>query len=141
MGISTKPSTVSDEFMLTVDDRQLLVEVKGRIKSSSQSDVSQLLKDVSTFFAKQGQAIKGVLVANSWIKLPPDEREPPDHRNFPPNVIEFASEQHIALLDTRELFRAYEANQEGLLSGADFFDLLFSTSGPVEVRKGAGADV
>ena len=137
MGISTKPSTVSDEFMLTVDDRQLLVEVKGRIKSSSQSDVSQLLKDVSTFFAKQGQAIKGVLVANSWIKLPPDEREPPDHRNFPPNVIEFASEQHIALLDTRELYKAYQANQRGDLSGSDFLDILLSTDGPVKISQDA----
>ena len=124
-----------------MDDRELLVEVKGRTKSSSQSDVSQLLKDVSTFFAKQGHTIKGVLVANTWIKLPPADRKPPEHRNFPPNVIEFASQQHIALLDPRELFKAYEANQSGDLSGADFFDLLLSTDGPVKIPQGAKADI
>ena len=138
MGIITKPSPVSDEFMLIMGDRELLVEVKGLTKSVAQRDVSQLFKDIGTYFAKEGRSIKGVLVAATWVKLHPDERELPDHASFPANVIDFTSEQNIALLDTRELLGAYEANQSGLLSGEDFFDLLVSTAGPVKIQDAVG---
>lgn len=132
IGIGTKESPVSDEFVLELRGRELLVEVTGvRKKGLPHRDLSQLYKDIGNYFAKFEKPIKGVMVANVWIDTPPNEREPPNKPPFPPNVIEFAEQQHIALLCTRELFNAYCLVREGQLTAEQFFDLLESTDGVI----------
>ena len=135
VGIATKPSPVSDEFMLEFGHLEVLVEVTGTKRSASLRDLSQLYKDIGSFLSQEDRAVKGLLVVNVWIGVQPDKRIPPDHRPFPENVVDFATKQGIALLDTRDLYRAYEASHEGTLKAMDFFDLLMATPGVVTVAS------
>jgi hypothetical protein len=133
IGFETLESPVSDEFIIALDGRCILVEVKGSGKSASQKHLSQLAKDVDTYFGRLGKVIKGVLVSNAWIKLPPPDREPPNFAVFPVNVVEFAELKRLALLDTRSLLTAYGQVIEGRASAAEIFALIMDSEGVVHI--------
>lgn len=133
MGITTRPSPVSDEFMIELEGQWALVEVSGSKKSVSQRDVSQLFKDMGKYFAETGQPIKGLFVGNPWRNIPPEERDTKDQPMFPDNVAQFARDQRIALLSTVVLFEAHCAYLEGTLDSKTIFTRLMEGEGVVRL--------
>lgn len=131
IGISTVDSPVSDEFMLVWGDEKVLVEVTGTGKSIAGRDLSQLIKDQGNYLHDVGQGVKGVLVGNAWIGLPPQERGTPDKSIFPDNVQTTAENHSIALVSTPELFKAYCAFLEEKISPEQVFRRIADGSGVV----------
>jgi len=133
IGIPTKPSPVSDEFML-VDGGGVLVEVTGHDKKSiAGRDLSQLMKDIGNYLAEQSDDVKGLLVGNGWANLPPDERDFGDKRTFPDDVVKTATNRNIALLSTVQLFKAYCAHLEGKLDAKTTMHRIVDTAGVVRL--------
>ena len=106
LGATIRPSIVSDEFIIEVDGKQALVEVKGHLKSASMRDLSQLIKDLGNHLAKTEQGIHGILVGNAWRLDRLSQRNTKDKPVFPDNVVETAMNHGIGLLSTVELFGA-----------------------------------
>jgi hypothetical protein len=131
MGIGTMDSPVSDEFMVVRDDRKVLVEVTGTGKSIAGRDLSQLIKDLGNYLHDVGQGVKGVLIGNAWIGLPPGQRDTPDKPIFPDDVQKTAKNHSIALVSTLELFTAYCAFLEGKVTPDQVFRRIADGSGVV----------
>jgi len=121
MGIRTEESPVSDEFMLVWDDQKVLVEVTGTGKSIAGRDLSQLIKDQGNYLAKVGHDVKGALVGNAWVGLPPGQRDTRDKPIFPDDVQKTAQNHSIALVSTLELFKAYCTFLEGKVTPEQVF--------------------
>jgi len=131
MGIRTEDSPVSDEFMLVWEGERVLVEVTGAGKSIAGRDLSQLIKDLGNYLAKVGHDVKGVLVGNAWIGLPPGQRDTPDKPIFPDDVRGTAKNHSIALVSTVELFKAYCTFLEGKVTPDQVFRRIADGSGVV----------
>jgi hypothetical protein len=133
LGFKTLPSDVSDEFYVEFNGTRALIEVKGVEKSASLTDLRQLLDYQLEHEQKYGTAIKSILVVNAWRKLPPERRGLAKTPVFPDNVVKRASANHIALLDTLELFKALNACWLGEVDTQHLFELLMATSGIVSL--------
>jgi len=133
IGIATRPSPVSDEFTIHFADRQALVEVSGSKKSISQRDVSQLQKDMASYFAKYGEGIKGVFVGNSWKDMPLHLRDTDENPLFPPNVKDWATGQKITLLSTVQLLEAFCACKRGEIDAGKVFEWMMTGQGEVNI--------
>jgi len=107
IGAKTKPSPVTDEFMIEVNGKEALVEVKGNTKSITKDDLAQLIADLAQQIkaANSPGIIKGILIGNAWRGLSLDERDNKDV--FTRHVVDYAEAQNIGLLSTVELFNAY----------------------------------
>jgi hypothetical protein len=135
IGINTRPSPVSDEFVVEFDGQHALVEVSGSRKSVSQRDVSQLQKDMASYFHEYGESIKGLFVGNSWKNSPPSDRGTDEKPFFPGNVRQWAANQKITLLSTTQLFGALCAHASGELDTKTIFCWLMAGEGEVNVTE------
>ena len=105
LGAEIKPSVVTDEFIIEIDNKEALAEVKGNTKSVKKEDIGQLIVDLGQHFNDTGQVIKGILIGNDWRLLPLADRE--GKLIFTPQTIDAAQNYNIGLLSTVELFKAY----------------------------------
>jgi hypothetical protein len=135
IGLATEDADleVSDEYMLVLNDRKLLVEVKGHRKSASKDDVRQLDESMDQYERKFGNPIKGVLLVNAWCELPLEERDRPQTPSFPDNVVQRVLAIGMSLITGAELYRALCSFWEGTTEAADLFDRLESGSGVVRL--------
>jgi hypothetical protein len=129
MGIGTRPSPVSDEFMIEHQGQRALVEVSGSRKPVALRDVSQLFKDMGNYLVETNEPIKGAFIGNPLRTLPPSERGTKDEPPFPPNVATFGQQHGIALLSTVELFKAYCVYLDGQLDTRTIFKWLMEGKG------------
>lgn len=93
-----------EEYLLVTDHEKAVVEVKGRIKSISMSDMREVLDYVNEYLIQKSENVKGVLIGNAWRLDPVDERGTPQKQIFPDNVKRAAKDRDIALISTVELF-------------------------------------
>jgi hypothetical protein len=133
VGINTEPSPVSDEFTVGFEGQRALIEVSGSKKSVSQRDVSQLQKDMASYFAEYGEPIKGIFVGNSWKDLPVRDRDTGEKALFPDNVKKWAANQKITLLSTVQLFDALSAHASGALETGTIFQWMMTGAGEIKL--------
>lgn len=109
IGANTKPSPVSDEFMIEANGKEALVEVKGSIRNIDKDDIGQLITDLGQLIVQRDQAepIKAILIGNAWRRERPDRRGTKDKPLFTRAVVNIAESQNIGLLPTIELYRAF----------------------------------
>ncbi len=107
LGAVTEPSPVSDEFIINVNGRRSLVEVKGNTKSITKRDLGQLITDMGEYLKVIGEDIDGILVGNAWRLEPLDIRDNHDKPIFSRAVEKIAENRNIGLFSTTELFKAY----------------------------------
>lgn len=109
LGANTKPSPVSDEFMIEVNGNEALVEVKGSIRNIDKDDIGQLITDLGQLIVHRDrpEPVKAILIGNAWRREPPSYRGTKDKPLFTREVVRIAESQNIGLLPTIELYRAF----------------------------------
>lgn len=109
LGAKLKPSPVSDEFMIEVDGKEALVEVKGSTKNIDKDDIGQLITDLGQLVMtmEEPKIVKGILIGNAWRLLPLEDRDTKDKPLFTGHVVQYAETQNIGLISTTDLFKAY----------------------------------
>jgi len=123
LGAGIEPSPVSDEFIISISGRKVLVEVKGNTKSITKGDLGQLITDLGEYIKVAGEDIDGILIGNAWRLEPLEVRDTHDKPIFSQAVIQIAMNRNIGLLSTTELFRAYckvledPTRKEAILNG------------------------
>jgi hypothetical protein len=120
------------QFVLEYKGETYLIECKGVGKSIARSHVVQLLGYLTKFEETEGKSGKGILFGNAWKDLPPDQRQQKDTVIFPPNVIESATSNNIALLSSVEFFAGFCQFLAGMVSGEDILDKIVQTVGVVK---------
>lgn len=133
IGAKTNPSDVTDEFMIEINGKHALVEVKGNTKSITKDDLSQLIADLAQQIKVTDSPgiIKGILIGNAWRELPLDERANKDV--FTRHVVDYAEAQNIGLISTVELFSAYCKILEQPKCRADILDKLIDSKGIIHL--------
>ncbi len=131
LGLTTKPSKVSDEFMIEHEGHEFLVEVKGNDKSAKLTDLRQLIDYQLEHEQKLGSPIKSALIVNAWRSLPLERRGQKGTIVFPDNVVKRARDNSIALLDTVELYNALNNFWLGVTDGKKIFETIFDNRGIV----------
>ncbi len=131
LGLTTKPSKVSDEFVVEHEGREFLAEVKGNEKSAKLKDLRQLIDYQLEHEQKHGSPIKSTLIVNAWRSLPPDKRRQQDTAIFPDNVVKRARDNNIALVDTVDLYGALNSFWLDQTDGKTIFEVLFNSRGVV----------
>jgi len=135
LSANTKPSIVSDEFIIEFDGKEVLVEVKGKNRSIDKDDLGQLVIDIGQHFKETGKSIKGLFIGNGWRNLPPEKRETGNSRTFPKEIAKAAEAHNVGLLSSVELFNAYCKVLEGKLSKDNFLSTIFNTSGIIRFQS------
>lgn len=107
IGVNTKPSVATDEFIIELIGQEVLIEVKGNVKSVTKDDVAQLVADLMEHLKKTGQEIQGLLIGNGWRLEPLEQRDIGNKHIFSKDAIRVAENHNIILLSTNELFKAY----------------------------------
>lgn len=133
LGAKTKPSEVTDEFIVEIDGKEALVEVKGNEKSIHKRDISQLITDRGQHLATTGQYIKGILVGNAWRHSRINERDTRDRPIFTDKVVEIAEDQNIGLISTTELFEAYRKTLEEPQHKQEILNKIISGKGVIKL--------
>ncbi len=134
LGANTKPSVVTDEFIIEFDGKEVLVEVKGKNKSIDKDDLGQLVVDIGRHLRETGKSIKGLFIGNGWRNLPPDKRETGNNRTFPTEIAKAAEDNNVGLLSSAELFNAFCKVLEGQLSKDHFLSTIFNSSGIIRFQ-------
>ena len=98
LGASTRPSDVSGEFVVIIDQKEMLVEVKGVGKSAAKAHVAQLVIDAEQ--RKENDFDQLALVVNAWRTTPVDERGSAERPWFPDNVTRTAVGADVVLIST-----------------------------------------
>ncbi len=107
LGAVIEPSIVTDEFIINIGGDRVLVEVKGTERGILKRHLGQLHLDLGRHEDETGEQIKGILIGNAWILLPPESRGSNDNPIFHNNVRDDAVKIGISLLSTVELFEAF----------------------------------
>ena len=127
LGATTKPSDVSDEFIIIIDEQEILVEVKGVGKSAAKSHVGQILADSGKRPDENGFA-GNLLIVNAWRNEPLGSRGAAGKPWFPSDVVKTAQASGVALLGTDTLLDLLRSHWE-TSDGLDAVRKLLSTSG------------
>jgi hypothetical protein len=96
-----------EEYVLEVDGVEYLVEVKGVSKSISLTNLRQLNDYLLKYEEETKKSCKGVLFGNAWRSDPPKKRGTTEMPEFPPNVIERATQWQVALVSSTMFFSAF----------------------------------
>jgi hypothetical protein len=108
LGALVSPSKYGqEEYILEFRGQEFLMEVKGVAKSVALTHVRQLSDYMLRYQEETGKKCKGILFGNAWRNLPPEQRRTADTQEFPPNVIERASELGISLVSSTSFFEAF----------------------------------
>lgn len=108
LGGTVTPAQYSqEEFVLVFRDAEYLVEVKGISKSCALSHLRQLNDYLLKYQEDTGRMCKGILFANTWRVLPPDDRGTNEKPIFPGNVVSRAEQWDVALVSSTDFFTAF----------------------------------
>lgn len=129
LGVATRPSEVSDEFVVVMDSKEMLIEVKGIKKSASKDDLGQLIIDSEQ---RDKEYDKRALVVNAWRKTAPKGRGGGGKPWFPHNIIEAAIPLGVALISTDQLLAALSEHWKSG-NGADLVRKMMTTVGLFQV--------
>ena len=132
LGAGIEPSPVSDEFIISISGRKVLVEVKGNTKSITKGDLGQLITDLGEYLKVAGEDIDGILIGNAWRLEPLEVRDTHDKPIFSQAVIQIAMNRNIGLLSTTELFRAYCKVLEDQTRKADILNGIIGGNGIIK---------
>ena len=108
LGANISPAKYGqEEYILEINDKEYLVEVKGVTKSIALSHLRQLNDYMLKYQEDTGNVCKGILFGNAWRHLPPPERGAENTPEFPDNVIQRAQQWNISLVSSRLFFYAF----------------------------------
>jgi hypothetical protein len=120
-----------EDFLVIKDNKEAIIEVKGREKVIERKDGGQLSQNKRQYIMTQGKElkeVKAILLGNPWrLVFPIEERNKNDL--FAPQLINDAKNDEMALVTTPDLFKAYCAFLEGKVSSDDIVNQLFSGIG------------
>ena len=138
LGYPPKPPKFGEEYIIEFNNTIGIIECKGVTKSISRRDFRQLLdyvKDYETEPDLSNIKVKGILIANAWRNLKPEDRETKDRTIFPAGgggVIEIAKKHHMALLNTIDLFNIFCKFLDGTIEAKKILETIFKTEGIVK---------
>lgn len=124
---STKPNRV-DRIAIR-KDCPIVVEIKGRRKSATEGDATQLDKWVSEYFSEHHQEPKGLLVVNAYRDTPPESRT---DLPFPDQIMAYCKKRQFCLVTGLQLLNMALTAATDATKKDGLADLLFTTVGPVE---------
>lgn len=104
--IVTPAKYSEEEYIVNIEDDEILMEVKGVAKSITLGHLRQLNDYLLKYEEDTGKECKGILVGNGWRNLIIDKRDKKDTPIFPDNVINRAKKLGISLLSSISLFDA-----------------------------------
>ena len=120
-----------EDFLLTYQAQEAIVEVKGREGTIERKDGAQLAQNRRNYAISQEKAtnkVKAVLLGNPYrLLFPLEERDKKD--SFAPHLVEDAQTEDTALVTTMELFNAYHAFVEGRVTADTIISRIFSSVG------------
>jgi len=120
-----------EDFILLKDDKEALVEVKGREGTIPRGDGSQLAQNRRNYITKNDKGmreVKAILLGNPFrLEFPIKERGKKEP--FAPHLVGDAEVEAMALVSTVELFDAYCAFLKGKVTSDDIINRLFSGVG------------
>ncbi|MTJ15282.1 hypothetical protein FJR11_22500 [Anabaena sp. UHCC 0187] len=115
-----------DGLLKDPQNREAILEIKGRTKSLALADVRQLDQWVrDSLFSDNPKERKGIIIANMYCNVPLEQREKP----FPDNCIKMAKDYKYCLLTTRQLHHAIFLKQQNQFKETEFWDTVFNTDG------------
>jgi len=120
------PGEKREDLIVTWNSLEAFVEVKGRSRGFSLSDLRQLghyLEDA----ALTQRDVKGVFIGNHFRKLQPSKRG----EAFPQNVVQYAEKRSIALVTAGALFDAVCMVRRGERSPREVIAAIFDGTGVV----------
>lgn len=132
IGVKTKPSIATDEFIIEFSGQEVLIEVKGNVKGITKDDVAQLVADLMEHLKKTGQEIQGLLIGNGWRLEPLEQRDVGNKHIFSKDAIRVAENHNIGLLSTTELFKAYCQILENPIRKADILNGIIGGNGIIK---------
>ena len=120
-----------EDFLLTYQAQEAVVEVKGREGTIERKDGAQLAQNRRNYAISREKAtnkVKAVLLGNPCrLLFPLEERDKKDP--FAPHLVEDAQTEDTALVTTMELFNAYYAFVEGRVTADKIISRIFSSVG------------
>ena len=123
-----QPTGMQEDLIIEWESQEACVEVKGKKKAFSLTDLRQLghyLEDAEL----DRRQVKGIFVGNHYRNRKPAKRS----QAFPPNVIQYANRRSIALVATIDLFRAICQVRAGERKASEVIGLLFAGKGVVSL--------
>jgi len=108
IGGQVSPAKYSqEEFVLTYDGNEYIVEVKGASKSIALSHLRQINDYLLKYQEDTGKICKGILFGNAWCTLSPQDRDKSDTLVFPDNVVKRSEKWDIALVSSTDFYKAF----------------------------------
>jgi hypothetical protein len=107
LGAKVNPAKYAqEEYVLEIDGKDFLIEVKGIGKSITLTHLRQLTDYLLKYQEDTGKDCKGILFGNAWRLLPPGQRGTEETPEFPENVVRRAEQLNISLVSSRAFFDA-----------------------------------
>jgi hypothetical protein len=107
LGAKVNPAKYAqEEYVLEIDGKEFLIEVKGVSKSITLTHLRQLTDYLLKYQEDMGKDCKGILFGNAWRLLPQDQRGTEETPEFPENVVKRAEQLNISLVSSRAFFAA-----------------------------------
>ena len=113
------------------DKKHFVCEVKGKGKSIGKDDIRQLSEWKENYEVEKEVIAKGIFIANSWRKLPLEERNTKNKLNFSDNISKIVTLRKFCLITTSQIYAIYCQWKQN----PDVFDVsklireLYSTTG------------
>ena len=120
-----------EDGRLSWGQHHAVLEIKGRAGPIKQDDVRQVVQWASDARLERGHDFKPVIVGNPHCDNPPGDRDDP----FAPNALRYAINGGVVLLTTTQLFEALHQKQSGVFDEQQFWEVLFTGSGPVQLDE------
>lgn len=95
-----------DDLRFSFDNKVYILEVKGREKSAAEADVKQLNGHVQKYIEENVERPTGILIVNSWRKLPLEERNTSENKDFPDQMLRLTNIYGYKLMTSTQLFFA-----------------------------------
>jgi len=134
LGAKVMPAKYSqEEYILVVEGKEYLMEVKGVSKSISLTHLRQLNDYLLKYQEDTGKDCKGILLGNAWRNMPPDMRNGDETPEFPDNVVKRAEQWGIALVSSRVLFDAVLHALTTSTKPTEFIEAVTTTNGVVNI--------
>jgi len=138
LGFPPKTAKFGEEYIIEFNNTIGIIECKGITRSISRRDFRQLLDYVRNYETEPNLSnlkVKGILIANAWRNLKPEERGAKNKPIFPAGkdgVIERAERHHIALVNTVELFNIFCKFLDGKIEPRKILETIFKADGIVK---------
>ena len=89
-----------DDIIVKFEQKDAVIEVKGKKSSAAESDAAQLEKWVAGFKEEKGTDPKGILFVNAYCETPLSERKDPA---FPHQMLKYSTQRDHCLITTTQL--------------------------------------